>query len=245
VVRRIAAFARDRGRTVHLLQWDVARLPFDTPAILARHPEVDGVTHAAIRVAVGAWARAAVRRWHETYVGPTHMLIGETPLAGERLMELARPRDDAVEPLLASDATLFVVPVPSRDVRRAIEEARAKEMSHPMHARDAASAPPHLVRAHWEELERVAAELGIARSSPVGTYDPDLYAQTYLRVLRHRHVTVAPTERVLTIAGSAHAPAAWAAEIVPTAEEVAAAMREVERMDANEIERRAEGWYRA
>ena len=245
LVQRIAALAHGAGRCVHLLQWDVARLPFDRPSILARYPEVDGVTHAAIRIAVGAWARAAVERWHEMHAGAAHVLIGETPLAGERLMELARPRDDAVEPLLAGDATVFLVPVPSRGVRRAIEDARAREIASPLHARDAASAPPHLVRSHWEELERVAAYLGVRRSSPAGTYDPDLYAETYRRLLRHRRFHIVPVDRVLAMSGSAHEPIAGATEIVPSAVDVAAAMSEVERIPASEIERRATEWYRA
>jgi hypothetical protein len=197
-VRRIATIARDRGRSVHVLQWDVARLPFDTPALLARYPEVEGVTHAAIRLAVGTWARAAVLRWHETHPGVAHVLIGETPLAGERLMAFARPADDALEPSLAGEATVFLVPVPSRDVRRAIEHARASEMADPRHPRDNASAPPHLVRSHWDELERVALALGVRRSTPTGTYDPGLYAETYRRLLRHRRATVVPIDRVLT-----------------------------------------------
>jgi hypothetical protein len=202
------------------------------------------VTHAAIRVAVGTWARAAVLRWHETHRGPAHVLIGETPLVGERLMELARPRSDALEPLLAGDATVFLVPVPSRDVRNAIEDARAREMAEPRHARDAASAPPHLVRSHWGDLERVASELGVRRSSATGTYDPYVYAETYRLLLRHRRVTIVPIDRVLAVSGSAHEPVARATEIVPSADEVAAAMREVERIPASEIERRATEWYR-
>jgi hypothetical protein len=236
--------ARDLGRSVHLLQWDVARLPFDTPEILARYPEVEGVTHPAIRIAVGRWARGAVLRWHEARLGPDHVLIGETPLAGERLMELARPRDDALEPLLAGEATVFLVPVPSREVRRAIEDARAREMAEPLHARDAASAPPHLVRSHWDELERVAVELGVRRSSAPGTYDAEMYAETYRRLLRHRHVTIVPLDQVLTVTGSAHEPIGGAAEIVPSPGEVAAAMREVERLPVPEIARRAAEWHR-
>ena len=123
LVREIARVAVERGRVVSLLQWDVARLPFDTPGILARYPEIGGVTHSAIRIAVGRWARGAVLRWHRAHSDPRHLLVGETPLVGGRLMELARPYEDEAEHLLAGDGTWFVLPVPSRAVRRAIEDA--------------------------------------------------------------------------------------------------------------------------
>ena len=43
-----------------LLQWDVARPPFEASEAGRRYPLDDGVTHGVIRLAVGRWARAAV-----------------------------------------------------------------------------------------------------------------------------------------------------------------------------------------
>ena len=57
ILGQLARLAHDAGRPVHLLQWDVARLAFETPTVLARFPEVDGVTHAVIRRAASMWAR--------------------------------------------------------------------------------------------------------------------------------------------------------------------------------------------
>ena len=65
LLRELAEAAHRHGRRVHLLQWDVARRPFDAPALLARYPEVDGITHAVLRKAVGLWARDAVSTWAE------------------------------------------------------------------------------------------------------------------------------------------------------------------------------------
>lgn len=226
------------GRTVHTLQWDVARLPFDTTAILRRYPEVEGVTHAAIRVAVGRWARGAVLRWHRAHPDLGHVLIGETPLIGERLMELARPREDEVEPLLASERTLFVVPVPSRDLRRVIEDARASDVAR---ARDAKSASPRIVRAHWDEIEDVAADLGLPRAAGPSGYDPELYAATYERVLRHRHVVFTHLTAITQVEGT-RLDAGRA--IVPSADEVVWAMRDVESSPPEDIERGAREWYR-
>jgi hypothetical protein len=243
-VREAARIGADLGRVVHLLQWDVARITFDRPEILARYPEEEGVTHPAIRVAMGRWARAAVLRWHRAHPDPAHLLIGETPLAGERLMELARPRDDELEPLLASEATLFLIPVPSGAVRRAIESARAREIAAPEHPRDSASAPPHLVRSHWEELEQVAGALGIERTAIPGTYDPELYAGTYRRVLRHRRSLVVPLTRVLSVEGSVHEIPPGAHELIPSAAEADAFMAEQSARSDADITRDAAEWFR-
>lgn len=242
VVRQAALIAEGLGRVVHLLRWDVARLVFDTPRILARYPEVAGVTHPAIRLAVGEWARAAVLRWHDAHGDPAHILIGETPLVGERLMSLVRPRHDRVEPLLAAAATLFLVPVPSPDVRRAVEGSRARDMAAPAHARDAASAAPHLVRWHWDDLARVAGILGVPRADPPSGYDPELYAAVYQRLLRHRRSLVMPIARVLSLPASVHEVRA-AGDLVPTPAEVAAAMARVAGRTDDDVERDAARWY--
>lgn len=228
---------------MHVLRWDVARLAFDRPDVLARYPEVDGVTHAAIRLAAGGWARDAVRTWHERH-GPEHLLIGETPLAGERLASLARPASDALEPLLASEATVFLVPVPSAAVRRTIEAARAREMADPRHARDRASAAPHLVRWHWDDLVRVGCELGLAGAADGTAYDPDLYARVYGHLLRRRHARTVPIDEIVDVGRSVHQVHA-ASELLPTAAEVDAALRAVEAGGPAYIESAATGWYRS
>ncbi len=49
LVQQLALIAHATGRTVHLLQWDVSRMAFETPDVIAKYPEIDGVTHPAIR----------------------------------------------------------------------------------------------------------------------------------------------------------------------------------------------------
>src|SRR4051812_33410477 len=85
LIQQVALLAREAGLQVHLLQWDVARGAFETPEILARYPEIDGITHAAIRKAAGLWVRQAVQAWDRQYADPSHLLIGEAPLVGNRL----------------------------------------------------------------------------------------------------------------------------------------------------------------
>ena len=111
LLQQLSLIAGEVGRRVHLLQWDVARGPFETPEILARYPETDGVTHAVIRKAAGLWAREAVGAWQRRHADPRDLLIGEVPLIGNRLIELVQRRDDEVEGLLAGEGSVFLIPV--------------------------------------------------------------------------------------------------------------------------------------
>jgi len=243
IVQQLALIAEAEGRVPHLLQWDVARIPFDTPAILARHPEVNGVTDVAIRTAVGLWARDAVTRWDSAHAGsPEHLLVGETPLVGGRLAELARPMDDAVEPLLAGPATLFVIAVPTPELRRTIEASRERDLADPAHERDRASAPSHLIRVHWDEIVEIARRLGLETAQD-GGYDPDAYVAVYRRALRRRNSVVLPLAKVLAVRGSPHERAAPVRELIPSDRDVAHAIELAERLARAEIEDAATRWY--
>src|SRR4030095_17251369 len=87
-------------------------LPSDAGGAPRRSPQVAGVPHGVIRLAVGRWARAAVATWHARHAREA-LLLGETPFVGHRLVELARTDPHDAEPLLASASARFVVPGPS------------------------------------------------------------------------------------------------------------------------------------
>ena len=107
LIQQMALIASAAGREVHLLRYNFAREPFETELNISKYPEIDGVTDPAIRKAVGLWARQAVQKWHEAHPQPNQLLIGELPLIGNRLIELVEPKEDATEPLLTSEQTLF------------------------------------------------------------------------------------------------------------------------------------------
>ena len=136
LVHQLAHLAAGAGRSVHLLQWDVARPVFEASPPGQRYPLKDGVTHPAIRKAAGLWVREALAAWDERYPGPEPMLIGETPFVGSRFIELARRAEDRAETLLASTSCRFVLPVPSCEVRRFIESERERRSASPTHARE-------------------------------------------------------------------------------------------------------------
>ncbi|MDE2802447.1 MAG: hypothetical protein OXK21_06165, partial [Chloroflexota bacterium] len=119
--------------------------PFDAPALLTLYPEVEGITHPVLRKAAGLWARDAVAAWAAQEPDADAVLVGETPLIGYRFVELARRTADDAEAALAADTTRFVVPVPSVEVRRAIEDARAATTASPRHERERADAVPNVL----------------------------------------------------------------------------------------------------
>jgi hypothetical protein len=252
LLQQLAILALEAGRTVHSLQWDVARAPFETPALLARYPETDGVTHAAIRKAAGFWARAAVAAWDTAYADRRHLLIGEVPLIGNRLIELAQPAADPADPaemLLTGPGSLFLIPVPSREVRRQIEAARVRDTAAPAHERERANAIPALLRALWEEVAAVGRALGLPEASGMADaapadFDPDLYGAVYLRLLRHRPAMLLPITTILPVQDSAYAGLEAVRELTPSPDEVARVLAQVEQRSPADVEREVNAWFR-
>jgi hypothetical protein len=234
LIRELAHLAHARGRVVHLLQWDVARPAFEACDAGRRYPQERGITHGVIRLAVGRWARAALARWHAGHPGAAHVLIGETPFVGHRLVELARPAADEVEPLLASAATRFVVPVPSRALRAHLEQERTRRARQPLHPREREDAPPDVLRASWHEL-----------AGDERPYDPAVYRQAYERLLARRHALALEIDTRLPTAGiSAYDLRVPVADLVPDPDAAARAIAEVEARHPRpaDVARAIAGW---
>lgn len=244
-IRELARAAHAAGRTVHLLQWDVVRPAFVSPEVDARYPEKDGVTHAVIRKAVGLWSRGAVLRWHAEHPDVRHMLIGEVPIIGNRLLELAQAQEDEAESLLAGEGALFITPVPSVAVRAAIARARGQTFSNPTHPRESADAPPALMDAAWDEVHALAAAIGAA--PPVdgpAPFDPSAYATVYRHLLRHRHALTLWVNVQLEQRASVYDLNMTAHELVPAPGEAAAILARLERESpVDQIERDVASWF--
>jgi hypothetical protein len=248
LIRELAHLAHGQGRRIHLLQWDVTRPPFEASEAGQRYPLKDGVTHGVIRLAVGRWARAAIARWHVAHAGAADLLIGETPFIGHRLIELARRVPDDAEPLLASAATRFVIPVPSRDLRAHLEAERDRRARAPLHPREREDAPPAVLRALWDALFDAAIALRLlhAESGERAPYDPELYRRVYERLLRWRHVEALGLHTVLaTDTISAYDVRVPTVDLMPSPQEVTRFVREVEAQHADPIalERAIAAWY--
>lgn len=218
LAHQLAHLALDAGRSVHLLQWDVARPAFEASPAGQRYPLIDGVTHAVIRKAAGLWVRRAIVDWSERHPGPEPLLIGETPFVGGRFIELARRLDDRAEPVLTSRSCRFAIAMPSREVRRVLEAERERRSAKPLHPREREDAPPQVLRDLWRELAAVARAIGVAVSGD--DYDPLAYRRVYETVLRHRNVDVVPLDvRLPTETLSVYDFALDPPNLVPTEDE--------------------------
>jgi hypothetical protein len=250
LANQLAQLAHAAGRAVHLLQWDTARPAFEASPAGLRYPVIDGVTQGVIRKAVGLWVRQALLDWERRHPDPGHLLVGETPLVGNRFIELARPAADATEPLLTAPGTAFAIPVPSRDVRRHLEAERARRAARPLHERERHDATPRVLQDIWRQLAGVAVALGVAGAAPAPAadppYDPDVYRGVYERLLRHRRVEVVPLDvRLPTAAMSVYDFATAPLDLVPAPAEASAFVEEVERRypDPAALQQEIDRWY--
>jgi hypothetical protein len=246
MIQQLAHLASAAGRRIHLLQWDVARPVFEASPAGRRHPVVDGVTQPMIRVAVGRWARRAVSEWSRRCVTPEHLLVGEAPFVGHRLIDLARRARDEAEPILSSPACVFAIAVPSVDVRTHIEAERGRRASAPNHPREREDAPPHVLGALWRELVVAARALGIAPTDDETAYDPVTYRRVYAALLRHRTTEVVALDVVLpTTAMSVYELAVPCVELVPDDDEADALVREAEARhpDLAALAKEVERWW--
>ena len=249
LIHQLAHLAHGQGRAVSLLQWDVARPVVEESPAARPYPAQRGVTHGIVRVAVGRWARETVARWGACHSGSPAMLIGEAPLAGHRLVELVRPMADAAEPLLTDPRTRFVIPVPSRELRRHLEAERGRRAARPLHPREHEDAPPEVLRDLWRQVARVAAALGLAAASAGDgevPYDPALYTAVYRRALCRRHADVVPMDTILPAASmSPYDLAVPVDELRPAPDEVAGFVATAARdwTDPVALERALDHWY--
>jgi hypothetical protein len=245
---QLTHLAHALGRTVHMLQWDVARPVFEASIAGQRYPVMHGVTHGVIRKAAGLWARQAVAQWHQRYPAAEHLLIGETPFVGHRFIELARQHADATEALLR--AACFVVPVPSRAVRAFLEAERQRRSVTPLHEQERQDAPPHVLQELWRQLARIAPALGVGGEVPASvdevSYDPALYQGVYQHLLRQRQTLILSVDTILsTTTLSVYDFAVPRYDVVPTVAEVTRFIGEVELQypDLHILQQDIERWY--
>ncbi len=246
MLQQFSLMAHEVGRKVHLLQYDVGRILFETDELLARHPEIGGVTHPMIRKGVGVWARTAVADWHAKY-DPDHILIGEAPVIGNRLSELAYSQDDEAEQLMSSEAACFVIPAPSQRVRQMIEAAREKSIANPQHEKEPRDAPPNVMRMLWQEIARLGFQVGVMAEEPQGevAYDVGVYTAVYEHILQHRHTQTLIIDEVLKPQGSVYDLGTIQSELQPTAEQVEKINAElVQKYTPAQLEQLVADWYK-
>jgi hypothetical protein len=245
MVQQLTLMAQKAGRTVHLFQYDAIRPAFETPELLKKYPQDEGATHPMVIQACSIWARRNMVLWSQTHATPEHMLVGEVPLIGNRLMEMARSIDDDAEAILADGRTQFVIPVPSVYVRETIEKRREQTIANPSHENEKEDAPPNVLRAMWQELYRIAGILDLRHSDQDSPpYSPEIYSAVYQYLLQHRNHQILNIDELLTPIGSAYDYSEPRPELKATEEEAKQIIEQLERdSGVDRIVEDAELWY--
>ncbi|MEM7347761.1 MAG: hypothetical protein AAF485_26305 [Chloroflexota bacterium] len=244
LIQQLALIAAQTGRKIHLLQYTLSREPFETEQNLAKYPEIEGFTAPAIRKAVGLWSRGAVVQWHKQHPDPEHLLIGELPLIGNRLTELIKVYRDEAEPLLTDENTLFVVPVPSWEVREVIEERRAQTLANPQNKQETMEAQPNVLQALWQEVNTVARRVGLTKVGDQAPYNPYIYGGVYEALLKHRNTQMLLIEQVLQPTHSVYEMEIVEGQIQASTTEVNHFIEQVEHSyTARELQQAVNQWH--
>ena len=244
LIQQLALIAHGVGRRVHILQYNDARQPFETADLLARYPEIEGVTDPMIRKGVGLWSRQAIVAWAAAYADPEHILIGELPLIGNRLIELVEVLDDPAEPLLAGPQSQFVIPIPSWEVREVIEETRAQTIADPRNELEKLDAPPNVLQALWQEVNLLARQAGLTKARPDSPYNPYIYGGVYELLLRNRPALPLMIDQVLRPQRSVYELEIHIERLRPTESAAAAIIQKVEEQYLPaELKNQVENWH--
>lgn len=249
-VQQLALLAQAAGRVVHLFQYDVTRMAFEDSTIgRAKYPEINGFTQPAMRKAVGMWAREGIFEWHQQHVEPAHILIGELPLVGNRLIEVVQKGDDEVETILAGEQAQFLVPVPSKRIRAKIEAARIASIANPRNEKEVKDAEPQVLKDNWLETFKLAHHLGLVDTLPSDgaeiEYEPAAYAGVFEHLLQHRPRKTLHVDLDLKPSGSVYDLENIASEPKANPAEVKRIIEQMERkMTPAMIEESVADWYK-
>jgi hypothetical protein len=224
MVHYLASLAAAGGRHVGLLQWDTCRPVFQSTPTGSRYPDIDGITPSVIIRAAGMWSRSAVAAWN-VRAKPDAMLIGEVPLIGGRLRELADVVDDGAESLLASPDCRFVVVVPKDAMRAEMTNLRVTEHRSAGQSTERQDASPEVVSQMDRTLVEMARSLGFAVA---GAYDPALYLAVYKHLLKERHVSVLVNDTLLSDANPVHRTTDHTTALLPGPDEAEDFVRRAE-----------------
>lgn len=186
-IKELYHLAKYTGRDVDLIQWDQARKSFETPQIFESFPIVDGQVHNAVKLMVGEWLMDVVRSWIEINKEQNNLLLIEAPLVGHRFLELVLKSDDeSLENFLSSEKTKVLMPIPSINLRKHIEDMRAAQVKED--AKVWFGAKPSVVKILWQMTCEIALEMGYdVEIGDDPEYDPEIYSFVFSRVLKHRH----------------------------------------------------------
>lgn len=248
LLRETVSIAAAAGRRVQMIRWDTGLASFQNAAVSAKYPDVGYGSHPVVRKAAGLWGRRAVARWAAEHPDPADMLIGEVPIIGNRYSEFVKRLPDDAEAALASDATTFLYPVPTPDVRARLEAVRRDTFANPRHPDEARDAPPSTMELAWRLTCSKAIDLGLIRDRDLDSqhaYEERVYCMLFDRLLQRRNARALRVETLWPGGGSAHDLRDGVRELTATPDEVSAAIAAVEAaMTPEQAALDIENWHR-
>lgn len=192
------ALAQSQGKEVEVIQWDVARKAFETDYIQSIFPMGTATVHNGLKLVAGKWLIEVLVERLQNNQSDRKLLLVEAPLIGHRFVELVhRNTNSELETYLSSEKVKFVVPVPSRKLRKHIEIERSQQVSE--NAKVWSGAKPSVVLALWNHLCEIAVELQCHDNIENRQYDPELYACVYSEILKHRNFEILNIDDVFEI----------------------------------------------
>ena len=238
------ALAKEHERKLTLIQWDQARKAFETDEILERYPMGDGTVHNGFKLMAGEYIKDKILHWQSSAEKKDLLLI-EAPLVGHRFIEVVEQSDNEdLETLLASDVCKVIVPIPSKTVRRKIEEARAAQVDE--NAKVWIGAKPSVLKMLWHMVYNIAIEFGAElQVNDEPEYDPEVVEFVFSKVCKHRHFVPLHVEEVFEVPEQSEEALHSLKSEMPSGEEVHNYFNFVkERFESDEqIDQYVNSWY--
>ncbi|MFK7984079.1 MAG: metallophosphoesterase [Saprospiraceae bacterium] len=244
-INQFQLIAAAEGKKVTVIQWDIARKSFETKEIATRYPMGPGIVHNGVKLSVGKWLIATIKKWLANHSSEENILLIEAPLVGHRFIELASIQaDTALETFFKSNAFQMIVPIPSKKVRAKIEADRRAQVAED--AKVWTGAKPSVMLMLWKMICGIANEFG--RHIPMDgqpPYDPEVYDFVFGKILQHRHFSPLHIEEIYPVSieneADLHNTDSLAAD-AETANQYAEKVA-TEYPDLADIDKVVEGWY--
>ena len=186
-ILEFSKLAKKHNRTLTVIQWDIARKGFETDEILERFPMHEGTVHNGLKLCAGVWLIDTIRSWlNRNQNDSNQLLLIEAPLVGHRFIELAKEQNNVqVESFLKGERSTFFVPIPSKRIRKKIEEARAAQVAED--AKVWMGAKPSVMLMIWKMICGVANKMGKhVEMDGQPPYDPEIYEFVFSKILKNR-----------------------------------------------------------
>ncbi|MGB0839161.1 MAG: hypothetical protein ACPGXL_03415 [Chitinophagales bacterium] len=173
--------ARGMGKEVSLIQWKTTKDFFD---------KTTTQTNDQLQQCMGNWLLDTIEAWVRSHPDDKSIVMIEAPFVEGGFIELAQKQQKmGMESLLSNEIVQFVAPVPT--------EKAWKELLHQHKKQTTDSSRKHLDL--WKQMCVAANAFGQKielEEEKVPNYTELIYVYVFTKVLKHRHLTTFPTDKL-------------------------------------------------